>query len=192
MQKLLQKGCYERRLDFQRPEIIGNSKKFSAVDGALQEKLIRQESLRDAPRSKVIILGDPGIGKSSLLHRLKSGEFTEERVQNAEVIYDSYEHNIRLLIWDPAGSTLLSQSRQFYQDVTAVIVCFKLNDEQTFHNVKLYVDEIENQCDSGVVKFLVGLQQDTVMDDVISDELIHELKERHGFAKYQKTSAKYG
>ena len=157
MQKLLQKGCYERRIDFQRPEIIGNSKKFSDVGDILQDKLIRQESLRDAPKAKVIILGDPGIGKSSLLHRLKTGEFSDERVQNAEVIYDSHEQNTRLIIWDPAGSTLLNQNRKFYQNVTAVLVCFQLDDEQTFENVKFYVDEVENQCESGIIKFLVGL-----------------------------------
>ena len=92
----------------------------------------------------MIILGDPRIGKSSLLHRLKTGEFSDERVQNAEVIYDSHEQNTRLIIWDPAGSTLVNQNRKFYQNVTAVLVCFKLDDEQTFNNVKLYVDEVEN------------------------------------------------
>ena len=79
-------------------------------------------------------------------------------MQLAEVVYDNHEEYLRLNIWDPAGSRLESTNRQFFQDVTAAIVCFNLNSKKSFWNVADYVKEINSQCGPDVIKYLVGLQ----------------------------------
>ena len=56
------------------------------------------------------MMGDPKIGKSSLLYRLKTDEFIPHvlATTTAEVDYRNDEDLVRLQIWDqPRGSSLI-------------------------------------------------------------------------------------
>ena len=64
--------------------------------------LPKKESLKDAPSFKAIVIGDRKIGKSCLLERLKTKQFSENRlgVVPDRVIYDNFEESVRLYVWD--------------------------------------------------------------------------------------------
>ena len=58
---------------------------------------------------KVIVVGDTGVGKTSLLHRVKTGEFPEEHNTTVGVEFINYDllinetDSVKLQIWDTAG-----------------------------------------------------------------------------------------
>ena len=140
------------------------------------------------------MMGDPKIGKSSLLYRLKTDEFIPHVLATAtcEVNYINDEDLVKLQIWDqPRGSSLIDTNDQFYKGASAAIICFHLNQKSTYENVQKYVDEINEQCGANVTKYLVGLQSDTVTDDDFfdMDEMILQ-KETNGFHYCERTSAK--
>ena len=117
-------------------------------------------------------MGDPQIGKSSLLYRLKTDEFIPHVIPTAtaEVDYRNDEDLVLLRIWDqPRGSSLIDTNNQFYKDAKAAIICFHLNQKKSYENVQSYVDEINQQCGANITKYLVGLQSDTVTNDDFFD-----------------------
>ena len=86
-------------------------------------------------------------------------------------------------------------SDQFFRDASAAIVCFHLNRRESFDSVELYVKEINSRCrdEKNTIKYLVGLQDDTVEgDDVIDLEELVAVKNKYHFQACFKTSAKDG
>ena len=139
-------------------------------------------------------MGDPQIGKSSLLYRLKTDEFIPHvlATATAEIEYINDDDLIRLEVWDqPRGSSLFDTNDQFYKGAKAAIVCFHLNKKKSYENVQRYVEEINEHCGTNVIKYLVGLQSDTVTEDDFfdMDEAIFQ-KETNGFHYCERTSAK--
>ena len=119
---------------------------------------------------KVIVVGDASVGKTTLLHRLQTKEYsgyTKATVgvehQKFEMILDGVSH-VKLQIWDTAGEEKFgSITRLFYKDSDAIVVCFNLTDRSSFDNLPKWMNEI-NQNTQGdlVIKYLVGTCSDLV------------------------------
>lgn len=91
--------------------------------------------------AKVILLGDSGVGKSSLAKRYCENYFTENHdvtigsayMQQTVTLEDGTE--VKLHIWDTGGSerfrTMVSL---YYRDTQAAIICFDVGEEQSFRS----------------------------------------------------------
>ena len=70
----------------------------------------RKRKIEEIPSYKVLIIGDPGIGKTSLIHRYIYNEFKEHNESTIgldfqeKTVQVSPEDKIILIIWDTAGS----------------------------------------------------------------------------------------
>ena len=168
---------------------------------------------------KVIVVGDAAVGKTSLLHRLKTNRYAEEHASTIGVVNSRFEmmleesSHVKLQLWDTAGQeNFRSITRLFYKDSDAIIVCFSLASRQSFENLTEWIDEIDRYTDTAnMVKYLVGNCADAkdntnVSEEVYSseseegthgrgnvtrDEALKFMKE-HGFSHYMETSAKTG
>ena len=161
-------------------------------------------------RGKVILCGDPSVGKSSLLARYVDDKFSEESVptlganflikeidlskvldnlklENPELKKDIKEKGFKLYFWDLGGQKdkLFSNEYYFVQAVGAMII-FSLNDEKSFDGIEFWIEKLKDL--SGDIPYIiVGNKSDLkrVIDQRRIDEKIKELNKQ-----YFETSAK--
>ena len=131
---------------------------------------------------KVIVVGDTAIGKTSLLWRLKTKEYTDEHettigVENSkfEMLLGDQIHT-KLQLWDTAGQeSFRSITRMFYKDSDAIIVCFSLLKRESFESLEEWMNEIDRHADSSkIIKYLVGNCADQVEDEPSLRKVSHQ------------------
>lgn len=120
------------------------------------------------PKSKVIVLGNSGVGKTSIIYRHKYG--TELTPYNA-TIGASYvnceigikEHPVNLQIWDTAGQERFRCMVPMYmRNAVAAIVVYDITERKSFDDIDQWLKELE-RCSVGLeptVRVLVGNKAD--------------------------------
>lgn len=148
-------GCIESRPQSVSQEALNVNKGVKKVRGSGLE-------------GKVVLLGDSGVGKSSLSLRFCQGRFPtfhEVTIGAAflqQVIRLRDGSQIKLHIWDTGGQERFrSMSGLYYRDASGAILVYDCTDPATFESVKYWVDELRvkgppnvvivvaaNKCDS--------------------------------------------
>jgi len=100
-------------------------------------------------KSKVVILGDSSVGKSSILYRLRHNEF--KRMSDSTIGCEFIVHNVRsgendvkLLLWDTAGQEVFrSFTKNFLRGATAVVIVFDVTNPGSFDSIIGWINEIK-------------------------------------------------
>ncbi|KAJ3275614.1 GTP-binding protein [Terramyces sp. JEL0728] len=144
---------------------------------------------------KVLLIGDSGVGKSCLLMRFCSDEFTPSFITTIGIDFkvrtvDVDGKRIKMQIWDTAGQERFQTiTSSYYRGAMGVAVTFDLTSEKSFQSLPQWLRNIEDSAPEGVNKLLVGNKCDLVDQVQISDEQAAEYAGKHGM-KYVKASAK--
>lgn len=115
---------------------------------------------------KLLIIGDAGVGKSSLLVRFADNIFTPSYITTIGVDFkirtiEVDGKKIKLQIWDTAGQERFRTiTATYYRGAHGVIVVYDVTDPQTFVSIKKWLLEIQNHCDE-VPRVLVGNKLDS-------------------------------
>eukprot|EP01103_Thecamoeba_quadrilineata_P009452 TRINITY_DN19212_c0_g1_i1.p1 TRINITY_DN19212_c0_g1~~TRINITY_DN19212_c0_g1_i1.p1 ORF type:complete len:201 (+),score=24.61 TRINITY_DN19212_c0_g1_i1:57-659(+) len=124
---------------------------------------------------KLLMIGDSGVGKSSLLVR-----FTEDTYAEAYSCTLSVDFKIRtiqidgkrikLQIWDTSGQERFrSITSSYYRGALGVIVVYDVTNQETFDNVKVWFQEIEKSVNPNVSKLLIGNKCDLDAERAVSE-----------------------
>tara|TARA_B100001758_G_scaffold226027_1_gene218461 strand:- start:360 stop:1022 length:663 start_codon:yes stop_codon:yes gene_type:complete len=104
---------------------------------------------------KLILLGDPGTGKSSLLHRFVDNSFIKDHETTigvdfqAKTVSSSSGNILRLHVWDTAGQEhFRSIVSAYYRCVAAALVIFDVANRESFTNVDHWLKEIREKNDT--------------------------------------------
>ncbi|KAJ3429126.1 small gtp binding protein rab8 [Anaeramoeba flamelloides] len=128
---------------------------------------------------KIIVIGDSGVGKSSVLLR-----FT--KIRSVEID----NKKVKLQIWDTAGQERFrTLTRSFYKGSKGVIVVYDITDRSSFGNIKGWLEEIEKFCNSNVCKMIIGNKCDCEDERQVKAEEGEELAKKFG-VQFLETSAK--
>jgi small GTP-binding protein len=93
---------------------------------------------------KVIIIGDSGVGKSSLLYRYSKNKFVDNYMMTIGINYvwattEVDDLKIKLQIWDTAGQEKYKTITQnYYQNSNGAIISFSINSKDSFESVSTY------------------------------------------------------
>ena len=102
---------------------------------------------------KFIIVGDSSVGKSCILKRFETNEFTEATPATVGVEYVSKrinieDHQISLQIWDTAGQeNLFSLVSSYFRNSCGILLVFDISRRSTFEHLTkwfTYVDDLAN------------------------------------------------
>ena len=88
---------------------------------------------------KVVIIGDTGVGKTSLMNRYLFNKFDDEQMPSMgaqskpHLVTVPNEGQIKLTIWDTAGQEKFrSLTRMYFQDAEAAIIVYDTTFRESF------------------------------------------------------------
>jgi Ras-related protein Rab-1A len=116
---------------------------------------------------KFLLVGDTGVGKSTMMLKVCENVFTESHISTIGVDFKIKTIEIgdklcKFQIWDTAGQERFRViTSSYYRGSHGIFICFDLADYETFKNLSIWHKEIEKYADtSKLVCILVGMKQD--------------------------------
>ncbi len=153
--------------------------------------------------AKVVLVGESGVGKSGLAHRLIEDQFIETHSTHGMNVWrldlpleEKKGLEREALLWDLAGQEDYRLIHQLYLDETALaLVLFNPQKNDPFADIvdwlKALAAAAAKDQPGRPVKLLVAARTD-VGSVKVSQKKIDRFLEEHGFASYLPTSAKSG
>jgi len=143
---------------------------------------------------KLLIIGDSGVGKSSLLVRFADNHFSGNYITTIGVDFkirtiEIQGERVKLQIWDTAGQERFRTiTSTYYRGTHGVIVVYDVTSGESFANVKRWLHEIDQNCDV-VNRILVGNKNDDPERKVVLTEDAKRFADQMGIQLFE-TSAK--
>ncbi|KAJ7570582.1 hypothetical protein O6H91_01G127200 [Diphasiastrum complanatum] len=117
-------------------------------------------------QAKLVLLGDMGAGKSSLVLRFVKGQFFEyqESTIGAAFLTQTVAVNdatVKFEIWDTAGQERYhSLAPMYYRGAAAAIIVYDISNLDSFARAKKWVQELLQQGNANLVMALAGNKAD--------------------------------
>ena len=135
---------------------------------------------------KLLIIGDSGVGKSSILLQFADETFTESYASTIGVDFriKTIELNgkrIKLQIWDTAGQERFRNiASSYYRGAQGVIVVYDTTNRLSFEHIQQWLHEIERYAIQNAAKILIGNKSDLVMKKEVQYNEGREFAELNG------------
>ncbi|XP_019877206.1 ras-related protein Rab-18-B-like [Aethina tumida] len=144
---------------------------------------------------KILIIGESGVGKSSLLLRFTEDNFDPEQTLTIGVDFKTKRicvdgNPVKLAIWDTAGQERFrTLTPSYYRDAQGAILVFDVSSYTTFAKLETWLNELETySTKSNIVKMIVGNKIDMENREVTREEAM-KFARRHQ-TLYIEASAK--
>jgi len=119
---------------------------------------------------KILMIGDAGVGKSSILQQFTDGYFSENLQSTIGVDFkvkamtvmgpDEKPKRIKVTIWDTAGQERFrTLTSSYYRGAQGIIMVYDVSRKDTFESLNMWLQEAHQFSMNGgkdVVKLLVG------------------------------------
>uniref|UniRef100_A0A0A9X3E1 Ras-related protein Rab-1A n=1 Tax=Lygus hesperus TaxID=30085 RepID=A0A0A9X3E1_LYGHE len=144
---------------------------------------------------KLLLIGDSGVGKSCLLLRFADDTYSESYISTIGVDFkirtiDLDGKTIKLQIWDTAGQERFRTiTSSYYRGAHGIIVVYDCTDQESFSNLKQWLEEIDRYACDSVNKLLVGNKSDLNTKKVVDYNTAKEYAD-HLKIPFIETSAK--
>ncbi|XP_059658165.1 ras-related protein RABF2a isoform X2 [Cornus florida] len=145
--------------------------------------------------AKLVLLGDVGAGKSSLVLRFVKGQFVEFQESTIGAAFFSQtlavnDATIKFEIWDTAGQERYhSLAPMYYRGAAAAIVVYDITNQASFDRAKKWVHELQSQGNSNMVVALAGNKADLLDARKVAMEATQVYAQENGLF-FMETSAK--
>ncbi len=180
------------------------------LEDLAKHELIINESSEQFPSSaqitqhptligKVIVIGDPSVGKTSTIIKYTQGAFKKSyiptigtNITEKKVVIDN--HLVQLILWDIAGQQKFSSLRdKFYLGANGAILVFDLTNQKTFENISLWYEDLKNHIRNfnNLRLILCGNKSDLKDKIVVPQDQIEKIALKYNL-KYFQTSALTG
>ena len=143
---------------------------------------------------KLLIIGDLGVGKTSFLLRFTDNNFTTSHQTTIGIDYKQKEMDIdgkviKLQIWDTAGQERFKTITQsYYKGAMGIILTYDCTNEQSFNNIRNWVQQTKMYASDNVSMVLIGNKCD-LLNVRVTTEQGEALAQELGI-KFFETSAK--
>jgi small GTP-binding protein len=146
---------------------------------------------------KVVLVGESGVGKTSIISQFTSKKFDLHRETSLSAQFISKTVNfqdlgkeIKFDIWDTVGQEKYrSLAKIFYKDAKVIVFVYDITTEYSFNELKNYwYEETRSNTDGSPILAVVGNKIDLYKEQKVSNNDGKEFAEKIG-AIFQTTSA---
>jgi len=116
---------------------------------------------------KILIIGDAGVGKSSLLLRYCDDKFTDKTLSTIGVDFKTKMMNVRgkrikLSIWDTAGQEKFrTLTSSYYRNAHGVILMYDATNRESFNHILYWLQQVSDQSTyQNVIRMVIGSKLD--------------------------------
>ncbi|XP_074582006.1 ras-related protein RHN1-like [Curcuma longa] len=145
--------------------------------------------------AKLVLLGDMGAGKSSLVIRFVRGQFLEFQESTIGAAFFAQtltvgDTAVKFEIWDTAGQERYhSLAPMYYRGAAAAIIVYDMTSAESFEKAKKWVQELQKQGNPNMVTALAGNKCDLEDKRKVQTEEARTYAEENGLF-FMETSAK--
>ena len=119
---------------------------------------------------KILLLGNTGVGKSSLMYQYTTGEVPGDLIGTAgvdhkvkNIVHDG--KNIKIEIWDTAGQERYrEQALTFYKKAEGVILVYDLTEPKSYENIDYWLGKIHEYGAQDAEIILLGNKKELIND----------------------------
>ncbi|KAL9440599.1 hypothetical protein AB3S75_019297 [Citrus x aurantiifolia] len=144
---------------------------------------------------KLVLLGDMGTGKTSLVLRFVKGQFFDFQESTIGAAFFTQvlslnEVTIKFDIWDTAGQERYhSLAPMYYRGAAAAVVVYDITSMDSFERAKKWVQELQRQGNPNLIMFMVANKVDLEEKRKVKNEEGELYAQENGLS-FLETSAK--
>lgn len=145
-----------------------NNDKSAKSDDAPLKIRPKEKEAKKSLEAKVVLLGDPNVGKSSIAQRFCKNIFSNQHTATIggaylqqKVLLDTGE-TMKLHIWDTGGQERFrAMANLYYKEAAAAILTYDITNEETLGNLSYWIEELRTKADTpNILLCLAGNKSD--------------------------------
>ncbi|KAF5387785.1 hypothetical protein D9615_000045 [Tricholomella constricta] len=128
--------------------------------------------------SKIVIMGNSGVGKTSLLQRYTQNKFDPKNTTSTSgaffVTKKVYVNGlrVRLQLWDTAGQERFrSMAPMYYRGANAALLLYDITNASTFNDIRGWLEELKKNCPPELIIYIVGSKADLYRSRAVTPDL---------------------
>jgi GTPase SAR1 family protein len=147
-------------------------------------------------QSKILILGEAGVGKRSLMRKAELDPVEENAPVGEPFIHtkvlETENHRVKVQVWsfDEAVKSMISR-KEFYDEAEALIVVYAASDRWSFESIDFWLKEATITTDEVPPIVIVANKMDLVKD-FEEDAGEQPVTSEEGFAFAEELAKRYG
>lgn len=144
---------------------------------------------------KMLVIGDSGVGKTSLLVRFDEDKFSPNFITTIGIDYrtrmvDMENKKVKLQIWDTGGQERFKTiTMTYFRGAHGIILVYDVTDPISFENIRNWMANLQENASSDVDRILIGNKCDMADKRVVSTQRGQDLANEFGIPFFE-TSAK--
>ena len=156
-------------------------------------------SEEEAKPVKAVLIGESGVGKTSIISRFVNNMYDDNSLSNMNVAFSAKNmkfdafggKEIKYELWDTAGQEKFRAVTRFlYKDAQVVILVYDITVKESFNEIKDYwYNQVKENCPTNTIICLEGNKCDLFEREAVTEEEGKELAKEMG-AIFQLTSPK--
>lgn len=143
--------------------------------------------------AKLVLLGEMGSGKSSLVLRYVKGQFFDYQASTVGAAFLTKtlpDLNVKFEIWDTAGQERYhSLAPMYYRGAAAAVIVYDITSADSMVRAKAWVKELQRQGSPNLIMALAGNKADLEAQRAVSTEDAQAYAAENGMY-FIETSAK--
>ena len=148
--------------------------------------------------AKIVLVGDSGVGKSSIVTRITGGKFssyTESTIGASFLTYTYQNGNRKVImnIWDTAGQERYAAlAPMYYRAADLALIVYDVNSVDSFERAKYWIRELQKNAPANMAHVLVGNKTDIENEVVaVPQSTADALVLNNGVNLHRRVSAKH-
>lgn len=117
--------------------------------------------------AKIVVMGNTGVGKTSLLYRYTQNKFEPKNTTSTTgalfISKKLYVNGIRirLQLWDTAGQERFrSMAPMYYRGAHAALLMYDITNAASFEDIRGWLEELKSNCSPDLIIYIVGSKAD--------------------------------